>query len=228
MHNLEILYEDNHLIALNKPAGLLTQPSGTDEESLEALVKSWIKDKYQKPGSVFLGAVHRLDKAVSGVVLFARTSKSLSRLQEAMRNRKISKTYLALIEGFLEDSEGTLTHFLIHDDHEARVVKAENPEAKKCVLHYRVLQKWKDGHVVEIDLVTGRYHQIRAQFAAIGHPIWGDRKYGAKLPYPGLGIALHHYQMSLDHPVQDTKIDVKAPLDRTLQQASSAHHGLSI
>lgn len=194
-----VVYEDNHLLVVNKPAGLLTQPSGTDQDSLEAQAKAWIKEQYQKPGNVFLGVVHRLDKPVSGIVLFARTSKALSRLNETMRNKQSKKTYLAVVEGVPNALEGTLEHYLCHDDHEARVSGAEDPDAKRACLHYRVLEKREGSALVEIELETGRYHQIRAQFSAIGHPIVGDWKYGSS--QRGETIALHHWRLTVTHPI---------------------------
>ncbi len=198
---LEVLYEDNHIIVVNKPAGLLTQPSGTDQPSLEALVKAWIKEKYQKPGNVFLEAVHRLDKAVSGVVLFAKTSKALSRLNASMRSKETKKIYLAHVEGALSKSEGVLENYLIHDEYHATVVDANTKDAKLARLHYRVIGRDKDLSLVEIVLETGRYHQIRAQFAALGCPIVGDVKYGSKTPWKKEAIALHHQSLQIPHPI---------------------------
>jgi 23S rRNA pseudouridine1911/1915/1917 synthase len=204
---LEILYEDNHLLAVNKPAGLLTQPSGTDQDSLETQCKAWIKEKYKKPGNVFLEAVHRLDKPVSGVVLFAKTSKALSRLNASMRSKAIKKTYYAYVEKLPPRSEETLEHFLIHDDYQARIA----PEGKLSRLHYRTLRKNGSHAVLEIELETGRYHQIRAQLAAIGCPIAGDYKYGAQEAYPYEGIGLHNQRMEITHPITNQGLTFEAP-----------------
>ncbi len=195
-----LIYEDNHLLVINKPAGLLTQDSGRNEENLEAWAKEWLKEKYQKSGNVFLGAIHRLDRQASGIVLFARTSKALSRLQKAMRLMQLRKQYISLIEGVPQALEGSLEHFIFHDDHRARIVSESFPGAKKARLRYRVLEKSSRGAMVEIELETGRYHQIRAQLAEIGHPIWGDVKYGSRIPWAP-GIALHHAELRVVHPI---------------------------
>lgn len=204
---MELIYEDNHLLAVNKPAGLLTQPSGTSQASLEGLCKDWIKEKYQKPGNVFLEAAHRLDKPVSGLVLFAKTSKALARLHAILRDRKATKIYLALVEKAPEPSEGTLEHFLVHDSHRATVVQAGGQLAQ---LRYKVLGKQPLGVLLEIELETGRYHQIRAQLAAIGLPIIGDTKYGSRIPADT--IALHHLRLTLEHPVTHVPLTLEAPL----------------
>lgn len=199
---LEVIYEDNHLLAVHKPAGLLTQPTETEQDSLELLVKTWLKTTYQKPGQVFAESVHRLDKPVSGIVLFAKTSKALSRLNAAIRSKEMQKTYLALLEKTPPLSEGVLEHFLIHGEHQAFV----RPEGKLARLNYRTLLKAEQGVLVEIMLETGRYHQIRAQFAAVGCPILGDTKYGGRGLYLPNAIALHHFKLQLIHPVQHTEL----------------------
>jgi len=199
---MNVIFVDNHILIISKPAGLATQPSEGNANSLEDMAKAWIKEEYEKPGNVYLHAVHRLDKPVSGLVLFARTSKALSRLNASMRDKEFKKTYTALIEGKIKQDQGILEHYLIHGDHKAIVSKKGAREAKLCRLHYKVLKKSVKGTLVEIDLETGRYHQIRAQFAAIGHPVVGDTKYGARAT--GLGpqkIALHQGEMSFPHPV---------------------------
>lgn len=184
------LYEDNHIFAAHKPKGIATQPDFVE------ICKAWLKKKYKKPGRVFLEPIHRLDKAVSGIVLFAKTSKALTRLQKEMREKKIHKTYRATVEGVLMKKEGKLTHFLIHDEYRARVDKT----GKESILHYTLLTQKKDRAEVEIILETGRYHQIRAQFAAIGHPVVGDQKYGSKMKFPE-GILLSHVRIEFTHPV---------------------------
>lgn len=201
MSSLDVLHHDNHQLVVNKPKGILTQPSGTDQINLEDLAKNWIKEHYNKPGNVFLHAVHRIDKPVSGVVLFARTSKALSRLQEAMRDKRCRKTYHAYVEGVLREKEGVLEHYLLHGDHQTEVVGPEVKDAKRAILKFQMKEQFKDYAWVEIELETGRYHQIRAQFAAIGHPILGDLKYGSKRGFAPDGIALHHYQLQVFHPV---------------------------
>lgn len=211
MNTFEVIHVDNHQLIVNKPAGILTQPSGTEQISLESLAKQWIKEEYKKPGNVFLEAIHRLDKPVSGIVLFARTSKALSRLQEAMRDKRSQKTYTALVEGNLENKSGTLEHYLIHDDFYARVVSANTPNAKLARLHYCVIKSEKNKTWLEIDLETGRYHQIRVQFSAIGHPIIGDERYGSKVPFVPGCIALHHSRLQIPHPISGEMQTFTAP-----------------
>jgi 23S rRNA pseudouridine1911/1915/1917 synthase len=201
---MEILYEDNHLLVVNKEAGLLTQPSGTDQLSLEQLCKNYIKEKHQKPGNVFLEAVHRLDKPVSGIVVFGRTSKALGRLQGSMREKICQKKYLALVENEPQNQEQVLEHYLLHDDHFSTVAAKSAPNAKLARLHYRRMGKKNERVLLEIELETGRYHQIRVQLAAIGCPILGDEKYGAKAQWQDKGIALHHYHMTVPHPITQT------------------------
>lgn len=198
---IQVIYEDNHMLVVDKPAGLLTQPSGTVEDSIEAQCKQWIKEKYNKPGNVYLHAVHRLDKPVSGIVVFAKTSKSLSRLNASIREHKTKKWYAALTELAPDEDEGVLEHFLVHDEFHATIEDAGDKDAKASVLHYRVLGIGKVGTLLEIELKTGRYHQIRAQLAAIGCSIVGDTKYGARHGYLLGEIALHHHRFEIPHPV---------------------------
>jgi 23S rRNA pseudouridine1911/1915/1917 synthase len=209
--NMQPLFEDNHLLVLNKPAGLLTQPSGTEQDSLEQQAKAWLKAIYQKPGNVFLEAVHRLDKPVSGIVVFGKTSKALTRLNAAIRTKQARKIYWAWVEGCLLLDEGYLEHALIHHDFHAKVVDAVHPEGKKAQLTYRVLQRKKGRTLLEIELATGRYHQIRIQLATLGYPIWGDRKYGAKQSYEPEAIALHHRCLHLPHPISHAWLIFEAP-----------------
>lgn len=216
--SLTILYEDNHIIAINKPAGLLSQPTDVETDSAEIRVKAWIKEKYQKPGNVFCGVVHRIDKPVSGVLLLAKTSKALSRLNESMRSKEMQKTYHAIIEGHLKKKKDTLSHFLKHGEHCSIVSNQSDREAKPARLHYEVLKEVGKAELLEVLLETGRYHQIRCQFAAIGHPIVGDRRYGAKkeqniLPnLPSNAVALHHIRLNLMHPVTKIPLCIEAPL----------------
>jgi len=234
--NLEVLYHDNHLLAVNKPAGLLTQPSGTDKDNLEDRAKTYIKEVKGKPGNVFLHAVHRLDQVVSGIVLFACTDKALSRLNADMRAHKFTKIYHAVVSGAPPQGEGSLRHFLIHDDYRAEVARESDPDARECLLDYRVIPfsvgrvtspgaSFTPGEVtrpttgknsgeytlLEIQLHTGRYHQIRAQLAAIGCTIFGDEKYGSKVKLPGGAIALHHARLTVIHPVSKAEIIIEAP-----------------
>ncbi len=201
--DLEILYEDNHLLALNKPVGLLTQPNETDSPSLEDFAKVYIKKKYHKKGNVFLHPIHRLDKPVSGIVLFARTSKALSRLNAQMRARTMIKTYAAKVEGHLKKKSGELRHYLTHSSHRAKVGKTSL--AKEAILSYTVKKEYAHSSLLLVILHTGRYHQIRAQFAHIGHPLIGDTKYGAT---KNSRIALHHAQLIFHHPITNETIKV--------------------
>jgi 23S rRNA pseudouridine1911/1915/1917 synthase len=216
--SIDVLYEDNHLIAINKPAGLLSQPTDQEKDSAETRAKAWLKEKYQKPGNVFAGAVHRLDKPVSGILLIAKTSKALSRINQSIRSKEMQKTYYAIVEGIPKSKEGTLTHFLTHGDHCSLVSNPKDKEAKPATLHYKVLKELPSTALVEVDLETGRYHQIRCQFAAIGHPIVGDQRYGAKKGQnivPGLplnAVALHHIRLTFTHPVTKASVCIEAPL----------------
>ncbi len=197
---MNILYEDNHLFVLDKPAGLLTQPSGTDEDSLESRAKHFLKKREQKKGNVFLEAVHRLDRPVSGIVVFAKTSKALSRLNAAQRNKLFRKIYRAEVEGRMDHDAGTMDHFLRHDKFKALI----DPEGKRAILHYKVLDRNDRTTTVEVHLESGRYHQIRAQFSEIGHPIVGDQKYGSLMSRDG--ISLCHAEVSFPHPITKKSI----------------------
>jgi 23S rRNA pseudouridine1911/1915/1917 synthase len=202
------LFEDNHLLIVSKPAGMATQIGPHDPESLETDVKLFLKEKYQKKGNVFCQPIHRLDKVTSGLVLFAKTSKAATRLYEMQRSHKIEKKYLAVVEGTLDKSQGELTHFLVHDHMMARIVDKSFSGAQKCVLHFKVLGQEKTMTLVLVSLETGRYHQIRAQFSAIGHPIIGDHKYGSHTPFKNGAIALHAAFLQFLHPVTKEPISI--------------------
>lgn len=216
---VEVLFEDNHLLVLVKPANLATQPATGHSDSLEDRAKSWIKTKYQKPGNVYLHAIHRLDTPVSGIVVFAKTSKALSRLQASMRAGETKKIYTAWVEGTLTEESAQFEDWLIHGDFCA--VKSEEgaPGAKRCLLSYCVKKREKGKTLVEIQLKTGRYHQIRAQFGFRGYPIWGDGKYGSRLPYSASGIALHHSSFSIPHPIsgEEQNFNSLSPLEQFLR-----------
>lgn len=207
----EVLFEDNHLLVVNKPAGLLSQPTEYESRSVETLAKEWLKKKYSKPGEAFLGIVHRLDKSVSGILICAKTSKALSRLNEALRNNEVHKTYCALVENSPKEEKGTLEHFLRHDNHRSNVSEEAFEDTKLARLHYTVVKHFEHTTLLEIDLETGRYHQIRAQCAAIGCPIVGDKKYGSHFTLPGGIIALHHFRCLFTHPVTKQPLRVEAP-----------------
>ena len=197
-----IVYVDNHLLCLDKPGGLLTQPSGTDRDSLEAWGKAWVKVEYHKPGAVFLEAVHRIDAPVCGLVLFARTSKALSRLNEAIRNGECTKEYRVLVAGVPKAPKAELRNWLTHDDHLARVVQQGTPNAHLATLQYELLERRPNNtSLLKVLLGSGRYHQIRVQLSHAGFPIAGDSKYGAKLAYREGCIALQHYRLTVPHPI---------------------------
>lgn len=204
---MDIIFEDNHLLCVSKPAGLLTQPSGTQQENLEDKAKAWLKEKYQKKGNVFLHAIHRLDKPVSGLVLFAKSAKALSRLNEAIRQKKIKKTYLALLQGQLPAKKGLLENPLQHKSFRAQI----DENGKPARLSFHVIETKSNLSLVEIVLDTGRYHQIRVQFAEIGCPILGDEKYGSSSPYHKKGIALHHFRLEFFHPVTNEWLLLESP-----------------
>jgi 23S rRNA pseudouridine1911/1915/1917 synthase len=210
---LNILYEDNHLLAVLKPAGLATMGVSDDRPSLLLLAKDYIKRRYHKPGNVYLGVMSRLDAAVTGVVLFARTSKAAARLTEQFRTHAVEKIYWAVVEGRLEPPAGGFADYLSKDEphHRMQVVRAASPGAKSAELTYRKLAVVEGQTLVEIRLETGRKHQIRLQFAHRGHAILGDRKYGGRLGFPS-GIALHAKRLTIEHPVKGERIVFEAPL----------------
>jgi 23S rRNA pseudouridine1911/1915/1917 synthase len=195
-----ILFCDNHVLVVNKPPEVTTQPDLCD------LAKAWVKIEFNKPGRVFLEPIHRLDKPASGIVLFARTSKALSRLQEQMRERGMEKIYHAWVEGCPEKESGTLKHHLLHGSFRAEI----SSHGKEAVLDYEVIEQKNGNSYLRIRLHTGRYHQIRAQMAAIRCPILGDRKYGSVLPWKK-GIALCATQLTFTHPVTRECVEVKSP-----------------
>ena len=210
--SLDILYLDNHLIAVCKPAGILTQSDNSGGVSLMDQVKDWIKTEYKKPGKVFLGLVHRLDRPVSGIVVFARTSKGASRLSEQFRNNTTKKIYRALVEGIPQPQQDSLTHYLRKEKSlKATVFPRTTPNAKEALLDYKVIETLQNTSLLDIHLHTGRFHQIRAQLAFIGHPIVGDKKYGAHSALPEGQIALHAQRMLFNHPASKEEIIIDCP-----------------
>lgn len=207
-----ILYEDNHLLVLNKPAGMLTQPNDTSTPNLLELARSWLKEVYQKPGNVFLEPIHRIDRPVSGVVVFCKTSKSLSRMNQFIRERATKKIYWACVEGVPEKEEDRLEDWLVHDDFHARIVSPSFPQAKKASLSYRILSEKKGKTLLEIELETGRYHQIRVQMAGIRCPILGDFKYGSREGFMEGAIALVHKIFEIPHPITKELMVFEVPL----------------
>lgn len=213
-HNLQILYEDNHIIVVNKRVGDIVQGDKTGDKPLSDVVKEYIKDKYNKPGEVFLGVVHRLDRPTTGIVLFARTSKALTRLNELFKNRETQKTYWAVVKNPPPAQSGTLVHYLTRNEktNTGKAHVKEVPGSKKASLDYKVIKKLDNYFALEIDLHTGRHHQIRAQLAAIGSPIKGDLKYGAGRSNPDGGIHLHARRLVLVHPVSKETLEITAPV----------------
>ncbi len=213
-HNLQVLYEDNHLIAINKRPGDIVQGDKTGDTPLSEVVKEYIKDKYNKPGNVYLGVVHRLDRPTSGIVIFARTSKALPRLNQLFKDRDAQKTYWALVKNMPPKEEDTLTHYLKRNPKQNKSYAhiKEVPESKKAILEYKIIQKLDNYFLLEIALHTGRHHQIRSQLSAIGCPIKGDLKYGFDRSNKDASISLHARKLSFSHPVKDLELNLVAPL----------------
>jgi len=211
-----ILFEDNHLLAINKSSGELVQGDETGDEPLVERCKKYIKEKYNKPGEAFLGVVHRLDRPVSGVVIFARTSKALERMNELFRDRQTKKVYWAIVANEPKEESGTLVHWLVKNEKNNKVTAfaKENKDGQRSELSYRIL-KHKDGfYLLEVNPVTGRPHQIRVQLASMGCVIAGDVKYGYAKPNPDKSICLHARQLSFIHPVKKETISIEAPLPK--------------
>jgi len=217
---MHILYEDNHVIALVKPPGFATMGLPEGEETLFTQTKAYIKKKYAKPGEVYLGVVSRLDVPVSGVVLFARTSKAAARLNEQFREHTVEKVYVALVEGTITPAEGECVDHLGEDRRHRKMTRTHSDEGKESKLRYRTLRPVGRCSLIEIELETGRKHQIRVQLASRGFPIRGDVKYGAKLPFPG-GIALHAWKLTFSHPTTKERIELVAPLPEMFSETPS-------
>ena len=211
---MEVVYEDNHIIIVNKKSGEIVQGDKTGDRPLSDIVKDYIKEKYAKPGAVFLGVVHRLDRPVSGLVVFARTSKALSRLNKMFAEGEVHKTYWAITKNAPRNSEGTLTHWLVRNEKQNKsyAYDLEKPNAKKAILKYRVLSHSDNYSLLEVNLMTGRHHQIRCQLAAMGCPIKGDLKYGAPRSNPDGSISLMSRRVEFVHPVSKDTIIAEAPL----------------
>ena len=211
---MEVLYEDNHIIIVNKVPGEIVQGDKTGDTPLSETVKQWIKERHNKPGNVFLGVAHRLDRPVGGVVVFAKTSKSLSRLNDMFRNGEIHKKYWAITASQPEPAEGQLVNHLetVERNNKTYVVEKATKNSKEARLNYRTLARGDRYSLVEVELLTGRKHQIRVQLAAIGCPIKGDLKYGAKRSNPDGSISLHARHISFIHPVSKESISVTAPV----------------
>ena len=210
-----ILYEDNHLLVFNKRAGEIVQGDKTGDEPLSETLKAFVAQRDGKPGHVFMGVPHRLDRPVSGIAVFAKTSKCLSRLDEMFRQGEVHKTYWALTCARPEPAEGELRHFLVRNERQNKSYAHERMTggAKEARLRYRVLEDTERYHLVEVELLTGRHHQIRCQLATIGCPIKGDLKYGAPRSNPDGGICLHARSLQMIHPVRKEEIRFEAPVD---------------
>lgn len=212
--NLQVLYEDNHIIVVNKRVGDIVQGDKTGDKPLSDIVKEYIKNQYNKPGEVFLGVVHRLDRPTSGIVLFARTSKALTRFNQMFKNHDLEKIYWALVKNKPESPQATLIHYLKRNpkNNTSKAYKNEVPESKKAALNYKIIKSLDNYHLLEIELHTGRHHQIRSQLSAIGSPVKGDLKYGFERSNPNGGINLHARKLVFVHPVSKEEIIITAPL----------------
>ena len=211
---MRVVYEDNHIIIVYKESGEIVQGDKTGDTPLSDIVKDYIKEKYQKPGNVFLGVVHRLDRPVSGLVVFARTSKALSRLNEMFRTGEVHKTYWAITKNMPAIEEGRLEHWLVRNEKQNKsyAYRKEKPGAKKAVLEYKMIGRTDNYSLLEVRLLTGRHHQIRCQLAAMGCPIKGDLKYGAQRSNPDGSISLLSHRVEFVHPVSKERIDVTSPV----------------
>jgi 23S rRNA pseudouridine1911/1915/1917 synthase len=219
---MEVIYEDNHLIAVNKNCHEIVQGDKTGDVPLSEMLKAWLKEKYAKPGNVFAGVIHRLDRPVTGIVLFAKTSKALARMNELFRLCKIEKTYWAITKNCPPEPEGELKHWLVRNEkqNKSMAFDTDKPDAKLAILYYRLIARSERYCLLEIDLKTGRHHQIRCQLAKIGCPVKGDLKYGAKRSNPDGGISLHARRVSFIHPVSQQPVEVVASVpDDNLWQA---------
>jgi 23S rRNA pseudouridine1911/1915/1917 synthase len=226
---MNVLYEDNHIIIVNKSCTEIVQGDKTGDTPLSEIVKAYIKDKYNKPGEVFLGVTHRLDRPTSGVVLFARTSKALTRLNEMFKSHEqIRKTYWAIVQGVPKQSEARLENYLTRNEtlNKSFIAKPGAKEAKLAVLTYKTLVRGEHYTLLEVNLETGRHHQIRCQLASIGCPIKGDLKYGAKRSNPDGGISLHARKIEFIHPVKKEPVCITAPVpdDSLWQQFAASVH----
>ncbi len=211
---MTIVYEDNHIIVVNKTASEIVQGDKTGDEPLSERLKSYLKVKYNKPGNVFIGVTHRLDRPVSGLVVFAKTSKALSRLNAMFQTKEVKKTYWAIVTAAPPQEEGELMHYLVRNEKQNKsyAYDRERPESKRAILHYRLLAHSERYWLLEVDLQTGRHHQIRCQLAKMGCPIKGDLKYGAPRSNPDASICLHARQIRFIHPVSKEMINLTAPL----------------
>ncbi|WP_272023103.1 RluA family pseudouridine synthase [Olleya namhaensis] len=214
--NLQVIYEDNHIIVVNKRAGDIVQGDKTGDKPLSDVVKGFIADKYNKPGKVYLGTVHRLDRPTTGLVIFSKTSKALPRLNKLFVSKEISKTYWALVKNKPEKEADTLIHWLKKNpkNNKSTAYIKEIPESKKAILHYKTIKKLDNYYLLEVNLETGRHHQIRAQLSSIGSPIKGDLKYGFGRSNKDASISLHARNIKFIHPVSQDNLNITAPLPK--------------
>ena len=220
-----ILYVDNHLFAVYKPSGLLVQGDHTGDISLLALGKQWIKTRYHKPGRVFLAMVHRLDRPVAGVVLFARTTKAAGRLARQFRERTVQKHYLAVVHGRVPKRSAKLIHHIVRIHNRSHVVPAPIANSQEARLSYTVIDKSDQRSLLQVNLETGRRHQIRIQLAQLGHPILGDLRYGAGKPLAKKQIALLAHVLSVDHPTRNTRLTIQSPVPKGWPWSTRKKHG---
>lgn len=211
---MQVIYEDNHIIAVNKTGSEIVQGDKTGDTPLSETVKQWIKEKYNKPGNVFIGVTHRLDRPVSGLVLFAKTSKALPRLNNMFRDGEIEKTYWAIVKNKPPHEEGELIHYLVRNEKQNKsyAYDIEKPNSKKAILKYKLIAYSQNYYLLEIDLKTGRHHQIRCQLSKMGCPIKGDLKYGYERSNKDGGISLHSRKAKFIHPVSKQEVEITAPL----------------
>ncbi len=211
---MKVVYEDNHVIIVYKESGEIVQGDKTGDEPLSDIVKRWLKEKYQKPGNVFLGVVHRLDRPVSGLVVFAKTGKALTRLNDMFRKGEVHKTYWAITQQAPRIPEGTLHHWLVRNEKQNKsyAYDHEVSQGKEALLRYRLIGQSERYYLLEVNLLTGRHHQIRCQLAAMGCPIKGDLKYGARRSNPDGSISLLSHHVEFTHPVSHNLISVDSPL----------------
>ena len=211
---MEVIYEDNHIIAVNKTCREIVQGDKTGDTPLSEMVKQYLKEKYNKPGNVFIGVTHRLDRPVSGLVVFAKTSKALPRLNEMFRNGEVKKTYWAIVKECPKETEGELVHYLVRNEKQNKsyAYDKEVKNSKKAVLHYKLIGHSQNYYLLEVDLKTGRHHQIRCQLAKMGCPIKGDLKYGFPRSNPDGSICLHARTVQFVHPVSKEMIQLTAPV----------------
>ena len=211
---MEVIYEDNHIIVVNKTSSEIVQGDKTGDTPLSEMVKQYLKEKYHKPGNVFIGVTHRLDRPVSGLVVFAKTSKALPRLNEMFRNGEVKKTYWAIVKECPKETEGELVHYLVRNEKQNKsyAYDKEVKNSKKAVLHYKLIGHSQNYYLLEVDLKTGRHHQIRCQLAKMGCPIKGDLKYGSPRSNPDGSICLHARTVQFVHPVSKEEIRLTAPV----------------